>query len=222
MNLNDFVGVPHKVWSKVNGYISLKQIVTRGSRCRADGWFFVSGGGNIALSDDVSIGRESQLNVQQGSLIIEHSARILHHAEVRAVRGRVRIGSFATIGPYAVLKSGHMQIDVGDRVWVAQNCIIEGNVSIGNDVILGPFVHVVAGDHGFSETNLPINQQGAISAPVLIEEDCWIGSGAVITKGVTIGRGSVIGARAVVTKNIPPYSVAVGIPATVIKSRLKA
>ncbi|MCX7595635.1 MAG: acyltransferase, partial [Fischerella sp.] len=63
-------------------------------------------------------------------------------------------------------------------------------------------------------------EQGVTCKGIIIEDDCWLGHGVTVLDGVTIGKGSVIGAGAVVTKDIPPYSVAVGIPAKVVKSRI--
>jgi acetyltransferase-like isoleucine patch superfamily enzyme len=123
------------------------------------------------------------------------------------------------VAAYTIIKSGARNVDIADRVWIARNCIIEGDVSIGPDTMLGPYVHIVAADHGFAETDRPINQQGAIAEPIEIGADCWLGSGTVVTKGVTIREGSVIGSRSVVTRDVPPYSVAVGVPAEVIRQR---
>jgi acetyltransferase-like isoleucine patch superfamily enzyme len=64
---------------------------------------------------------------------------------------------------------------------------------------------------------LPINRQKVTTAPIVVEDECWIGANAVVTAGVTVGKHSIVAAGAVVTKNIPPYSVAVGNPARVIK-----
>jgi acetyltransferase-like isoleucine patch superfamily enzyme len=72
-------------------------------------------------------------------------------------------------------------------------------------------------NHSYEYINLPISKQKVATAPIIFEDECWIGANAVVTAGVTIGRHSVIAAGAVVTKNIPPYSVAVGNPARVIK-----
>lgn len=75
--------------------------------------------------------------------------------------------------------------------------------------------------HNFTELEKPIRLQGLSHKKVTIEDDVWIGTQISILPGVTIGRGSVIGAGAVVTKDTPPYSVAVGMPAKVIKDRRK-
>jgi acetyltransferase-like isoleucine patch superfamily enzyme len=78
---------------------------------------------------------------------------------------------------------------------------------------------MIAANHVFSDPDRPIHSQGLDHAPITIEDDVWIGGRVNVVAGVTVGRGSVIGAGAVVTKDVPPYSVAVGVPARVIKSR---
>ena len=96
-----------------------------------------------------------------------------------------------------------------------------GEITIGNGVRIAPQVLVFAGDHAFDNVDIPIYKQGVVAAPITIEDDVWISGKVMITKGVCIGHGSVIGAGAVVTKDIPPWSVAVGVPARVIKTRKK-
>jgi acetyltransferase-like isoleucine patch superfamily enzyme len=78
-----------------------------------------------------------------------------------------------------------------------------------------------ANNHVFDDPNRLIRQQPLTCKGITIEDDCWIGTGVRILDGVTIGQGSVIGAGAVVNKDIPPYSVAVGVPAKVISKRGK-
>ncbi|MGP8321299.1 MAG: acyltransferase [Methanosarcinaceae archaeon] len=94
-----------------------------------------------------------------------------------------------------------------------------GGVTIGNDVIIGPFVIIHSANHKFDRLDIPIQKQGCEKLSVNIEDDVWIGANAIILPGVTIGRGSVIGAGAVITRDIPPYSVAAGVPAKVIRNR---
>jgi acetyltransferase-like isoleucine patch superfamily enzyme len=72
-------------------------------------------------------------------------------------------------------------------------------------------------NHSYEDVNIPIDKQKVTTAPIIVEDECWIGANAVITAGVTIGKHSVVAAGAVVTKDIPPFSVAVGNPARVIK-----
>ena len=113
------------------------------------------------------------------------------------------------------------KIMIGDRVHIGEGTIIFGGLSIkiGNDVIIGPQNIIVDSDHRYKDLSIPMNCQPLSFAEVSIEEDVWISSNCVITKGVTLGKGAVVGAGAVVKKDIPPYSIAVGVPARVIKKR---
>jgi len=112
-------------------------------------------------------------------------------------------------------------VRIGRRSSLNQGVIIDGfgGVTIGDGVRIAAYAVINTADHDFSDPERMICEQGFRVAPVTIEDDVWIGTGAVIGKGVRIGRGSVIGAGAVVTKDIPPYSVAVGVPCRVVRSR---
>ncbi|NJM72477.1 MAG: acyltransferase [Scytonema sp. RU_4_4] len=78
---------------------------------------------------------------------------------------------------------------------------------------------IYANNHNFADLTRPMKSQGVTSKGIVIENDCWLGTGVKVLDGVRIGCGSVIGAGAVVTKDIPPYSIAVGVPARVIAQR---
>lgn len=95
----------------------------------------------------------------------------------------------------------------------------QGGVDIGSDVMIGPGCIIHSANHRFERVDTPIRLQGYTKASVKIEDDCWLGAHVIVLPGVTIGRGSVIGAGSVVTKDIPPYSVVAGNPARVIRSR---
>jgi len=109
---------------------------------------------------------------------------------------------------------------VGHRAQIGGNSRIDHDVTIGNDVLMGPDVVMISGGHAFETPDLPINQQGSIERrPIVIGNDVWIGTRVIVMPGVEIGDGAVIGAGSIVTKNIPPYSVAIGAPAKVIRRR---
>lgn len=96
------------------------------------------------------------------------------------------------------------------------------SITIGKNVMISQFVTLRDTDHVFDSTDKPMIDQGIISAPIVIEDDVWLGHGVVVLKGVTIGTGSVIAAGAVVTKDVPRYSIVGGVPAKVIRLRTKS
>jgi acetyltransferase-like isoleucine patch superfamily enzyme len=94
-----------------------------------------------------------------------------------------------------------------------------GGLKIGNDVRIATHVVITPAGHVFDKKDIPIRLQGVEMKGIVIEDDVWIGANATILDGVIIGRGCVIGAGSVVTKSLPEYSVAVGVPARVIYKR---
>lgn len=112
-------------------------------------------------------------------------------------------------------------LEVGENSYLAPFVFIggPGKVRIGRDCMIASHSTLIANNHNFDNTDVPISRQGLTCKGIHIEEDCWLGSGVRVLDGVTIGRGSVIGAGAVVTKDIPAYSVAAGVPAKVIRKR---
>ena len=115
--------------------------------------------------------------------------------------------------------SGHLKI--GARVIFGHHCTVgcKEQIEIGDDCLLAEMVSIRDHDHNFARTDVPIRAQGATCAPVKIGRDVWLGAKVTVLKGVTIGDGAIIGANAVVTRDIPPGAIAVGIPARVVKMR---
>jgi len=99
------------------------------------------------------------------------------------------------------------------------NASVGGEIRIGKWCLIGPNVLMRTADHRFDDPNTLIRQQGHAALDIHIDDDVWIGANAVILGGVHIGRGAVIGAGAVVTKDVPSLAIAVGVPAKVIKFR---
>jgi len=115
-------------------------------------------------------------------------------------------------------------IKMGKNVHINYGCFIDasqGEIEIGNNVLIGPYCVLRAANHIFSDPNISILEQGHESGKIIIEDDVWLGAHVTIVPNVKIGRGSVIGAGAVVTKDIEPFSIAVGVPAKKIGTRGK-
>lgn len=110
---------------------------------------------------------------------------------------------------------------LGDYAYFGPRCEFNGPVIIGSLTMISSEVQIIGQDHDSKNPELPMR----IAFPqeerpvTVIEADCWIGSRVTIMEGVRIGRGSIIGAASIVTKSIPPYSIAVGSPAIVIRKR---
>ncbi|MEB3218620.1 MAG: acyltransferase [Nostocales cyanobacterium 94392] len=118
------------------------------------------------------------------------------------------------------LNNTQIYIDKGTFIGVGVCIAGPGNVKIGKRCLIAAHSGIFANNHIYTDSLKYIADQGVIRKGITIEDDCWLGHNVTVTDGVTIGKGSVVGAGAVVTKDIPAYSIAVGIPARVIKSRL--
>ena len=148
-----------------------------------------------------------------------NSARGLFE-KIRAIclRGYIdKCGHDVNIQPKAI---------VARRVWlddysgIGESSLVQGNVHIGKHVMMGPEVYIYTQNHRFDQLDITMDSQGfGEEKSVVIEDDVWIGSRVTILPGVTVGTGSVIGASSVVTKDIPPYSIACGNPAKIVKLR---
>lgn len=138
-------------------------------------------------------------------------------------RQKATIGKNSNVHPTVVLRQAE-RIEIGDNCLLNHNNVLQagkefGKIKIGNYVHTGANVMMFAFNHSIDRIDIPSKLQHYYDADIVIEDDVWIGAGTVITAGVTIGKGCVIGSNSVVTHDIPPYSIAVGSPAKVIKNR---
>ncbi len=113
------------------------------------------------------------------------------------------------------------EIMIGDSVYIGPYSFIHavGTITIGKNCLFGPRITIIAGNHNYHDKTIPIRFQGGIAKNICIEEDVWLSANVTVLGGVTIGKGAVVGAGSVVTKDIPSFSIAVGIPAKVIGMR---
>lgn len=158
--------------------------------------------------------------------------------------GRIRLGKGVMIDDYVVLdaKGSSSSIELGDQILLGRNTILSCNdstISIGDFVSVGPFCFLVSrshlkigsnvaigagtmmlgGGHSHDDPDTPIIHQARVSKGIVVEDGAWIGIGAKILDGVTIGENSIVGAGAVVSKDVPPWTVALGNPARIVEKR---
>ncbi|WP_394746704.1 acyltransferase [Spongiimicrobium salis] len=130
---------------------------------------------------------------------------------------RFEIGMLTTIESFCTINNGSGDVLLGDKVRVGIGSVVIGPVTMGNGSGLGQNVFVSGFNHGYANGNQNSSEQPLDIRPTTIEEEAHIGANSVVLAGVTIGKRCQIGAGSVVTKNIPPFSIAVGNPARVIK-----
>ena len=127
------------------------------------------------------------------------------------------LGDYSTIEDFSAINNGVGPVIIGARTKIGLSNTIIGPVTIGNDIRLAQNITLSGLNHNYTDVNLPIHVQGVTTAPIVIEDETWIGANVVVLAGVTIGKHCIVAAGSVVTKNVPSYSVAVGNPARVVK-----
>lgn len=157
-----------------------------------------------------------------GTTTIQHDSIIDARVRQKMTFGKnFSLGPFSMIEGFGVLNELGESLSVGNNVGIAGHSVISirGPVTIGNNVIIGPFFSLHSEEHTFSAEDKPIRSQGVSRKGVHIADDVWIGAKVTILDGVNIGQGTVIGAGSIVTHSIPSNVVAVGAPARVIRRR---
>jgi len=130
---------------------------------------------------------------------------------------KFELGDDSTIEDFSAINNGVGPVIIGDRTKIGLSNTIIGPVTIGNDIRLAQNITLSGLNHNYEDVSMPIHVQGVSTAPIVIEDETWIGANVVVVAGVTIGKHSIVAAGSIVTKDIPPYSVAVGNPARVLK-----
>jgi len=137
----------------------------------------------------------------------------------------IEIGDNVYVGHNAMLKAHHTgKLVIGNEVWIGQNCFIHGagGVTIGNKIGIGPGVMIFSSPHDLTKDDLgPISEIPSKYQPIVVEDDSNLGMGSIIIGKVTIGKGTQVGAGAVVTKDTEPMSIVVGVPAKLLRMRQK-
>lgn len=130
---------------------------------------------------------------------------------------KFEIGSFSIIEDFSTINNGVGEVVIGHHTLIGMSNVVIGPVNIGSNIIFAQNIVLSGLNHSYEDIDTPISLQPVTTKTITIEDDCWIGANAVVVAGVTVGKHSIIAAGAVVTKDVPPYSIAAGNPAKIIK-----
>ena len=182
-------------------------------RGRAYGLIMGSMGSKCLIEKDVEFNVPQ--NIFLGSRVLIGKGGLIHAGNMIQLKDDVHVSRYCT------LRSGPGDIVVNEMVNIGTYSHIDGHggVEIGKNTLLARNVEILSGSHIFKDPAVPIRFQGTELKKTIIGEDVWLGSQVIVLPGVTIGDGTVVGAGAVVTKNIPDHSIASGVPAKVIRKR---
>ncbi|HEX2071822.1 MAG TPA: acyltransferase [Thermoleophilaceae bacterium] len=136
-------------------------------------------------------------------------------------RGRVELGRWSWLGHGTKIRCHEGEVTIGAKTVMGQECTISAyqHVSIGRECVIADRVMLIDFDHGMVEVDRPVRLQGIYKRDVRVGNNVWVGYGACILRGVTIGDNAVIGTNAVVTDDVPANAVVGGVPARVIRMR---
>jgi acetyltransferase-like isoleucine patch superfamily enzyme len=137
-------------------------------------------------------------------------------------KGRIRILAKSEVSHGVIIDCWGGSIHIAENVFIGPYVVIygHGRVTIGRNTLISMHCRIVSSNHTIPDRHITIRSQPDILLPVNIGEDVWLGAGVTVLGGVSIGDGCIVGAGAVVTKDLPPYSIAIGVPAKVIRNRI--
>jgi acetyltransferase-like isoleucine patch superfamily enzyme len=158
----------------------------------------------------------SLMSIAEGSRIVEYGKIVLHPGAKLIIGENTSIDRLCEI----IIEAGS-ELIIGDNVFVGSysNIRVTGKMNIGDNCRIAQFVSLINGNYSFMDRNTPIKDQPYQKGFLIIEDDVWIGVNAIVLSNVKIGRGAVVGAGSLITKDIANYSVVVGNPQKLIKVR---
>jgi acetyltransferase-like isoleucine patch superfamily enzyme len=182
-------------------------------------FLFKKVGKGVAFGHHITIRHPHKIAISDGSYIDDYSVLDAKGEDNQGIR----IGQNSYIGRNTTLSCKGGNIFLGDYSNISANCSLlsESLIEIGAYTFLAGHCYLVAGgNHQFDRTDIPIMRQPSIDkGGIRIGNDCWLGASVTVLDGVSVKKGCVIGAGAVVTRPLPEYSIAVGVPAQILRSR---
>lgn len=195
---------------------NLPGLLGLGARAYIYPLLFGSAGRRPAIGKGVSIRRPLQINLGNKVLLDDYAV-----LDVRGAEGSLNIGSHVSIGRFSTLAAKHGKISLADGVNVGSYCRIatQSNLEIDKSTLIAAYCYIGPGNHQSGDSSIPLiaremEQRGGVK----IGANCWLGSHVTVLDGVTVGAESIIGAHSLVKDDIPPRSIAFGVPAKVVRT----
>jgi galactoside O-acetyltransferase len=142
--------------------------------------------------------------------------------DAHSLGGRIELKDDVWLSRESYLIAGQdAEIVIEANAYIGHRCLFygHGGIHLGRDALLANDVQLICGNHTFARRDIPIRTQPTEERPITIEDDVWLGASAIVLGGVTVGKGSVVAAGAVVTRDLPSYSIARGVPAQIVGAR---
>jgi acetyltransferase-like isoleucine patch superfamily enzyme len=196
--------------------------LSNGVRTRYLRLTFKSIGNDTHISRKTIIYGKSNISIGSNTIIFPNAVLSCSKWEpVKQGTGRIEIGDYCSIQPYACLLAYGGTIIIGDYCSINPFTILygHGGLTIGNYVRIAANTTIIPGNHNYDDPKTPIMDQGMTALGITIEDDVWIGSGVRILDGVTVRKGCVIGSGSVVSKSTEPFGIYIGNPAKRIRDR---
>ena len=190
-------------WRRLRIRVALLRVGRTGPGVSLEDGVLLASPGRISLGDGASIGRGAALR-----------------ANTSASPG-ITLSAQASLKDGVILNANTGSITIGERSWLGPYCVIYGNggVDIGRDVMIAAHTLITSVGHEHESLDVPMMNQPLRLAPVRIEDDVWIGARCTLLPGITVGRGAIVGAGSVVTRDVAPWAIVGGVPARVVGQR---
>ena len=168
----------------------------------------------------IDVGSEDWIELQRKLSLLSCSTFDCEMRELFYKHSCKSVGKDLCVMPDVIFKYAD-KISIGDYVYFNYRCLVvaKADITIGNHVLIGPNVIINSGMHNYKDKNKSIREQGHKSGEIVIEDDVWIGANCIIMPGITLGKGSVIGANSFVNKDVEPYTVVAGSPIKILSTR---
>ena len=180
-------------------------------------WLLGSVGRNVTFGQNVVLRHPHKIHIGNDVVIDDNCCLDAKGADNRGIT----IGDGVFIGRNTILSCKNGDIEIDDRANIGFNCEIfsGGHVRLGKNTLVAAYTYLVGGDHLHDRSDIPVLDQGRVAQGIEVDDNVWLGAHVVVADGARVGRDAIIGAGAVVRGEIPPFQVAAGVPAKVIRSR---